>query len=149
MSQGDERRIGAETRERAAQKQTEISATHRAGYRGWSALSLANRPPFCAECALMNKLLLSLLMMIALTASGALAQGKIALQPNDSLRSVLEQQVGKSVELRMKSGEKIAGKLEKVTDKLAHISHLTEADFYDAAVEIESVAAVVVRVRSN
>ena len=49
----------------------------------------------------------------------------------------------------MKSGEKIAGKLEKVTDNLAHISHLTEADFYDAAVEIESVAAVVVRVRSN
>jgi hypothetical protein len=97
----------------------------------------------------MNKLLLSFLMMIVLTAPGALAQGKIALQPNDSLRSVLEQQVGKSVELRMKSGEKIAGKLEKVTDKLAHIAHLTEADFYDAAVEIESVAAVVVRVRSN
>ena len=97
----------------------------------------------------MNKFLLSLLMMIALTAPGALAQGKIALQPNDSLRSVLEQQVGKSVELRMKSGEKIAGKLEKVTDNLVHISHLTEADFYDAAVGIESVAAVVVRVRSN
>jgi hypothetical protein len=97
----------------------------------------------------MNKSLLALLMMLAMAAPGAFAQGKIALQPNDSIRSVLEQQAGKSIELRMKSGEKIAGKLEKVTDKLVHVSHLTEADFYDAAVEIDSVAAVVVRVRSN
>ena len=49
----------------------------------------------------------------------------------------------------MASGERIGGKLEKVTDKLVHISQLTEADFYDAAVEIESVVAVVVRVRSK
>jgi hypothetical protein len=56
---------------------------------------------------------------------------------------------GKPVELRMKSGEKIAGKLAKVTDRLAHLSQLADADFYDAAVEIDSIAVVVVRVRSN
>ena len=43
----------------------------------------------------------------------------------------------------------MGGKLEKVTDKLIHLSQLTDADFYDAAVEIDSIAAVVVRVRSN
>ena len=42
----------------------------------------------------------------------------------------------------MKLSEKISGKLEKVTGKLAHLSQLTDADFYDAAV-------VVVRLRSN
>ncbi|MEO8044586.1 MAG: hypothetical protein ABI674_06735 [Spartobacteria bacterium] len=97
----------------------------------------------------MKPLLFSLLTMIALAAPNAFAQSKLALQPNDTIHSVLAEQVGKPVELRMKSGEKISGKLEKVTDKLVHLSQLTDADFYDAAVEIENIAAVVVRVRSN
>ncbi len=96
----------------------------------------------------MKQTLLSVLAFLSLAAP-AFGQSKIALQPNDTIRSVLGQQVGKPVELRMKSGEKIGGKLEKVTDKLVHLSQLTDADFYDAAVEIDSVAAVVVRVRSN
>ena len=53
----------------------------------------------------------------------------------------------KPVELRLKSGEKIAGKLQKVTGTLACVAQLNDASFYDAAVDIESVAAVVVRAR--
>jgi hypothetical protein len=49
----------------------------------------------------------------------------------------------------LKSGEKIAGKLQKVTGTLAYVAQLNDASFYDAAVDIESVAAVVVRARSN
>ncbi|CAN5433184.1 hypothetical protein BH20VER3_BH20VER3_09530 [soil metagenome] len=97
----------------------------------------------------MKPFLLATLTIIALAAPSTRAQSKIDLQAADSVQSVLERQVGKSVELRMRSGEKIAGKLEKVTDKLAHISHLTDADFYDAAVALDGIAAVVVRVRSN
>jgi hypothetical protein len=87
--------------------------------------------------------------MITLAASSVFAQSKLDLQASDTVRSILEHQVGKPVELRMKSGEKMGGKLEKVTDKLIHLSQLTDADFYDAAIEIDSIAAVVVRVRSN
>ncbi|HZE12324.1 MAG TPA: hypothetical protein VE086_01070 [Chthoniobacterales bacterium] len=47
----------------------------------------------------------------------------------------------------MKSGEKIAGKLEKVGDKLVHLSSLTGAEFYDAAVDAGDVSAVVVRTK--
>jgi hypothetical protein len=99
--------------------------------------------------ALMKQLLLALFALVALAGPDAFAQSKIDLQPNDTVRSVLERQIGKPVELRLKSGEKIAGKLQKVTDKLAHLAQITDADFYDAAVDLESVAAVVVRVRSN
>jgi hypothetical protein len=95
------------------------------------------------------KQLLFFLTMITLAASSVFAQSKLDLQASDTVRSILEHQVGKPVELRMKSGEKIGGKLEKVTDKLIHLSQLTDADFYDAAVEIDSIAAIVVRVRSN
>lgn len=95
------------------------------------------------------KQLLFFLTMITLAASSVFAQSKLDLQASDTVHSILEHQVGKAVELRMKSGEKMGGKIEKVTDKLIHISQLTDADFYDAVVEIDSIAAVVVRVRSN
>jgi uncharacterized membrane protein affecting hemolysin expression len=97
----------------------------------------------------MKQLLLVFLTMLAVVSANATPQTNLDLQANDTIRTVLERQVGKPVELRMKSGEKIAGKLAKVTDKLAHLSQLTDADFYDAAVEIDSIAVVVVRVRSN
>jgi hypothetical protein len=97
----------------------------------------------------MKQLLFVFLAMIALVNPIAIAQTNLDLQANDTIRTVLLRQVGKPVELRMKSGEKIAGKLAKVTDKLAHLAQLTDADFYDAAVEIDSIAVVVVRVRSN
>lgn len=99
--------------------------------------------------ARMKQLLLALFAALALVSPHSFAQGKIDLQATDTVRSVLERQVGKAVELRLKSGEKIAGKLEKVTDTLAHVAQLADADFYDAAVDLDSVAAVVIRVRSN
>jgi len=97
----------------------------------------------------MKQLLFVFLAMIAVVNPNAIAQTSLDLQANDTIRTVLGRQVGKPVELRLKSGEKIAGKLAKVTDRFAHLSQLAEADFYDAAVEIDSIAVVVVRVRSN
>ena len=97
----------------------------------------------------MNPLLLAFLAIVALASPNAFAQGKIDLHAADTVRSVLERQVGKTVEFRLKSGEKIAGKLEKVTDGMALLAQLTDADFYDAAVDLDSVAAIVLRARSN
>ncbi len=97
----------------------------------------------------MKPLHLALVFALLLPGSLAFAQSKIELRPNDTMHDVLTQQAGKPVELRMKSGEKIAGKLEKVSNKMVHISQLQDADFFDAAIAIDSIAAVVVRVRSN
>ena len=96
----------------------------------------------------MKHLLLSLMSIVALGAT-AFGQAKVELQANDSMRSVLERQVGQIVDLRMKSGEKMGGKLEKVTDKLAHLSQLTGAEFYDAVVDIDGIAAVAVRTKTK
>jgi hypothetical protein len=80
---------------------------------------------------------------------GLFAQGKIDLQPSDTIVGILQKNVGQTVELRMKSGEKIAGKIEKVGDKLVHLSQLTGAEFFDAAVDTADVSAVVVRAKSK
>jgi hypothetical protein len=79
--------------------------------------------------------------------SNLFAQGKIDLQTSDTILGILQKNIGQVVELRMQSGEKIAGKVEKVGDKLVHLSQLTGAEFYDAAVDTADVSAVVVRTR--
>ncbi len=89
-----------------------------------------------------------LLAVLVVFASGNLfAQGKIDLQTSDTILGILQKNIGQVVELRMKSGEKIAGKLEKVGDKLVHLSALTGAEFYDAAVDASDVSAVIVRTK--
>ena len=77
------------------------------------------------------------------------AQGKIDLQTSDTILSILQKNTGQTVELRMKSGDKIAGKIEKVGDKLVHLSQLTGAEFFDAVIDSADVAAVVIRTKSK
>ena len=95
----------------------------------------------------MKRSSLLIAFILALACSGLFAQGTIDLQPSDTILSILEKNVGQSVEIRMKSGEKIGGKVEKVGDKLLHLSQLTGADFFDGAVEIADISAVIVRTR--
>jgi len=96
-----------------------------------------------------KNLLPSFFLSIAMAATTALAQTKVELQPSDTMQTVLEKQIGQTVELRMNSGEKIGGKLEKLSDKLAHLSQLTGADYFDGVVVIDQIAAVVVRAKTK
>jgi len=77
------------------------------------------------------------------------AQVVLELQPTDSVQTVLQRHVGQAIELRMKSGEKLGGKLTNVNEKLAHMSQLTGAEFFEAVVAIDDIAAVVVRAKSK
>ena len=97
----------------------------------------------------MKRFSLLIAALLALACSNLLAQGKIDLQANDTILSVLQKNTGQTVELRMKSGEKVGGKVEKVGDKLVHLTQLTGADFFDAAVDMSDVAAVIVRAKSK
>jgi hypothetical protein len=97
----------------------------------------------------MKRSSLVVVLIFTFVCSQLFAQGKIDLQASDTILSILQKNTGQTVELRMKSGEKIAGKLEKVGDKLVHLSQLTGAEFFDAAVDTSDVAAVVVRTKSK
>lgn len=87
------------------------------------------------------------LLLVLLLATSVLAESNLDLQPNDTMQSVLQRQVGQSVELRMRSGEKIGGKLEKLNEKVVHLTQLTGAEYFDAVVAIDDIAAVVVRAK--
>jgi hypothetical protein len=95
------------------------------------------------------KLLQRSLLIVLLSGATVFADGKLELKQDDTVKSILEHQVGQVVELRLGSGEKIGGKVEKVGDNLVHISQLTGAEFFEAVVDIESVSAVVVRAKAK
>ena len=96
----------------------------------------------------MKYLLLPVMIIVAICVT-ALGQAKVELQATDTMRTVLERQVGQVVDLRLESGEKMGGKIEKVTDKLVHLSALSGAEFYDAVVDIEGISAVTVRTKTK
>lgn len=98
---------------------------------------------------IMKRPLLLITFILAFSCCGLFAQSKIDLQAGDTILSILQKNIGQTVELRMKSGEKIGGKVEKVGDKLVHLSQLTGAEFFDAAVDTADIAAVAVRTKSK
>jgi hypothetical protein len=85
------------------------------------------------------------IMLAGVTCSSLLAQEKTSLQPNATILSILQGSAGKTVELRLNSGEKIGGKVEQVNDNLVLLSHLTGAEFFDGFVNVKDISAVVIR----
>jgi hypothetical protein len=90
--------------------------------------------------------LLLVIVVAGITCSSLLAQEKAALQPNATVLGILQGAAGKTVELHLRSGEKIGGKVGQVTDNVVYLSHLTGAEFYDAFVDVKDISAAVIRV---
>jgi hypothetical protein len=84
------------------------------------------------------------IIVAAVACSSLLAQEK-AIQPNATVISILQGNAGKTVELHLRSGEKVGGRIGQVTDNIVYLSHLTGAEFYDAFVDVKDISAVVIR----
>jgi hypothetical protein len=85
------------------------------------------------------------IIVAAVACSSLLAQEKAAIQPNATVISILQGNAGKTVELHLRSGEKVGGRIGQVTDNIVYLSHLTGAEFYDAFVDVKDISAVVIR----
>jgi hypothetical protein len=91
----------------------------------------------------------SLLVAVTLAVfsyTNLLAQEKATLQASAGVAGILQGSAGKSVELHLRSGEKMGGKVAQVTDNIVHLSNLTGAEYFDAFIDLKDVSAVVVRV---
>ena len=88
-------------------------------------------------------------MRLALIATLSLsllpAQEKPAVLPNATVLGILQASAGKSVELHLRSGEKVGGRVGQVTDNIVYLSHLIGAEFFDAFVDVKDISAVVIR----
>jgi hypothetical protein len=82
--------------------------------------------------------------------SAARAQDvKLEVKDADSVKSVLERYVGKRVALVMASGPDLTGTVVKVGERVVHLGELQGREFFDAAVSLDRVSAVVIRVRNR
>jgi hypothetical protein len=84
-------------------------------------------------------------IIAAVSCSSLLAREKAVLQPNATVLSILQGNAGKTVELHLRSGEKMGGKVAQVNDNIVHLPSLTGAEYFDAFVDVKDISAVVVR----
>ena len=69
------------------------------------------------------------------------------ISANDTLQSLLAAQKGKRVTLRLSGGQEITGVMREATARLVVLGGLTGREFFDAAVPLEKVEAVLVRTK--
>ncbi|MDH5752059.1 MAG: hypothetical protein OEZ59_06535 [Deltaproteobacteria bacterium] len=91
----------------------------------------------------------ALYLLLATGAAAPAAGQELSINPQATIRMVLEQHTGKTVEVTLASGEKLSGKVVSVGQFVLHLSRLGGRDFYDSAVRIEAIQAVAVRVRNK
>src|SRR3954470_18022048 len=108
---------------------------------------MANRACLGQNSLTMKRLLYFVALFTALACATLPAQTKIELQTGDTIPAILQRSAGQAVELRMKSGEKIGGKIDKASDKLVYLPQVTGAEYFDAVVDMSDVAAVIVRAK--
>ena len=86
----------------------------------------------------------------SLPLSAAYAQdAKLEVRGTDTVRSVLERQVGQRVSVVLTTGPELAGVVTTVGDKVVHLSALTGREFFDAVVSLEQIGAVIIRTRAR
>jgi hypothetical protein len=83
---------------------------------------------------------------LCLAIAHASAQG-INLSPTDTIQSIVATQKGKRVTLRLRSGQEITGTLREFTDRLVVLGELAGREFFEAAVPVEAIEAVIVRTK--
>ena len=108
---------------------------------------LVNRPQITQIELIMRRYLLLLpIIVTAVICASSFAQDKTSLQSNARVVSLLQGSAGKNVELHLRLGEKMGGKIAQVTDNILHLSNLTGAEYFDAFVDMKDISGVVVRV---
>jgi hypothetical protein len=107
---------------------------------------LANQSATRQNQVIMKRYSILIAVIVAVTCGSLHAQEKASLQPNASILSILQGSAGKTVEVHLRSGEKMGGKVSQVTENMIHLSSLAGAEYFDAFIDVKDVSAVVVRV---
>jgi hypothetical protein len=95
----------------------------------------------------MKQLAAAAFAVLLLAQAPLFAETKVEITAADSPATLLPRLVGQKVELHLKNGEKLVGKLESASATGLHLSNLAGQEFFDAVIAAGDISAVVVRVR--
>jgi hypothetical protein len=91
--------------------------------------------------------LCALAVAFALSASVSIAQ-PLVVGADDTLEKLLAAQKGKRVTVKLGPNDELTGVVRAVTPNVVHLGELTGREFFDAAVDIKQIRAVIVRTKN-
>ena len=94
-------------------------------------------------------LVVSCLSLPALAGAADADKNPLQIRGTDTIRSVLEQQSGKAVKLRLKSGQELGGTVARFGSGVVQLSQVSGMEYFDAVVSIDDITAVLVRTRNR
>ena len=92
-------------------------------------------------------LLSSLVLVCGLIFAQATCAQEISVNQNDTAQTLLSSQKGKRITLRLRSGQELTGTVKEATPRLVVLAGIQGREFFDAAVPVEMIEAVLVRNR--
>jgi len=90
-----------------------------------------------------------IVVLILASSPSFAAETKFQIQTPDTIQNILDREVGQRVILRLHCGEEMSGTVTQVGEWVVHLSELSGREFYDAAISIDQISAVIVRVREK
>lgn len=94
-----------------------------------------------------KRLLLPVVLVLALITAAVAEEAKMSIVNEDTIRTVLAKQMGKQVTLKLDSGEELGGVVRTVGEHVVYLEKISGKEFFDAVVDLDEVAAVILRVR--
>jgi hypothetical protein len=91
----------------------------------------------------MRSLLVAVLLLLALHAGAQ----ELSVAAGDSIQNVLAARKGKQVTVRLAGGQELTGTVRDATAKLLVLGALSGREFFDAAIPLERIDAVLVRAK--
>lgn len=88
-------------------------------------------------------------LLLPIHAGGADKKDKYLINPNDNINTILENEIGLPVKLRLKSGSEISGTVARVGNGVVQIAEIGGMEFYDAVINIDDISAVLFKVRKR
>jgi hypothetical protein len=88
-------------------------------------------------------------LLIMFTSASFAAEPKFQIQAADAIQNILDREVGQRVSVKLDCGEELSGTVVRVGDWVVHLSALSGREFYDAAIRLDQISAVIVRVREK
>ena len=86
-------------------------------------------------------------LLACLTGATLAHAAPIAINQGDTIQTQIEAQKGKKVTLRLLGGEEITGVVKGTTKELIHLGEVAGREAFDAVVEINTIAAVLIRTK--
>lgn len=91
----------------------------------------------------MRSLVVAVLLLLALPAGAQ----ELSVAAGDSIQNVLAARKGKQVTVRLAGGQELTGTVREATAKLLVLGALSGREFFDAAIPLERIDAVLVRAK--